>query len=250
MLGLSTLAIVKNVVQKFAQALERRGLSTDTYPGVKGWYSEIQNPIEELERFFDVGGGSTLHPKRPQSSSGTSGASSKSWRRWPPASTTNGASKTPNPKVAASSRRLHRRRSEQAARHRGILFRSGRPRRSASGRHSLRRTARSGSVAHAGPAPRAGFGRRPLWRARSSPDGSGRAIAAASFEGRRWRWQRLPLLLWRGAASPITRPSAKLRLLRSRPLHLAPSALARSGARAPLHPRKGRAGAHLQARRR
>lgn len=62
-LGPVSLATVRDVLQKFVEALERRGLGKDAYPGVRDWFAEVIHPIGELARFFDPASGSTLHPK-------------------------------------------------------------------------------------------------------------------------------------------------------------------------------------------
>lgn len=60
--GAPSLQHIKDVIAAFAIALEKRGLSTAAYPGVKDWYTEIAQPIAELEAFFEHHS-SQLHPQ-------------------------------------------------------------------------------------------------------------------------------------------------------------------------------------------
>lgn len=62
-MGPAHLQAVKDVMAEFLRALERRGLDKNSYPGIQGWFSEIDHPIEELERFFNDGKPGTLHFK-------------------------------------------------------------------------------------------------------------------------------------------------------------------------------------------
>jgi hypothetical protein len=62
-LGPWGLQTIKDVMAKFVEALERRGLDRDAYPGIKDWFASVAHPLAELERFFDPSGGSTLHPQ-------------------------------------------------------------------------------------------------------------------------------------------------------------------------------------------
>ena len=50
-------------MKAFVDALERRGLGKDAYPGVGCWFAEIEHPMAELARFFDTSDASHLHPK-------------------------------------------------------------------------------------------------------------------------------------------------------------------------------------------
>lgn len=60
-LGAPSLQHVKEVIATFGAALEKRGLSVSAYSGVKDWYTEIEQPLAELEAFFE--GRSQLHPQ-------------------------------------------------------------------------------------------------------------------------------------------------------------------------------------------
>jgi hypothetical protein len=60
--GPVSLDSVKDVLKKFTEALDRRGLAIVAYPGVQDWFTETQHPLRELEAFFDTTSSSTLQP--------------------------------------------------------------------------------------------------------------------------------------------------------------------------------------------
>lgn len=61
-LGPPHLEMIKGLLKAFSQALERRGLSVDSYSGVKDWFAEVEHPLEELGRFYSAADGA-VHPK-------------------------------------------------------------------------------------------------------------------------------------------------------------------------------------------
>lgn len=62
-LGPGSLTTIKDVMRKFIEALERRGLGQEAYPGIEVWFAGISHPIAELDRFFDASAESALHPE-------------------------------------------------------------------------------------------------------------------------------------------------------------------------------------------
>jgi hypothetical protein len=62
-LGPASLDTLQDVMRAFVDALERRGLGKNAYPGVESWFAEVEHPMQELARFFDASGAEHLHPK-------------------------------------------------------------------------------------------------------------------------------------------------------------------------------------------
>lgn len=52
-LGLMHVKLVKEVVDKLKESLQKRGIEIDTYPSIKYCYEKLEFPITEMELYFD-----------------------------------------------------------------------------------------------------------------------------------------------------------------------------------------------------